>query len=128
MDVVSSEDELGKEPGVDLKEGVYTLPVLHALHGERGAELRSLLSEGVPEGERLERALQIVRAPETVARARAAVASEVSRARDLAERLPDLAARRALVTLAEFLAARCGAAPGLVGLHATDGTGPKVPG
>ena len=31
MDITSSQLELGKEPGVDLKEGVYTLPVLHAL-------------------------------------------------------------------------------------------------
>ena len=31
MDLTSSQLELGKEPGVDLKEGVYTLPVLHAL-------------------------------------------------------------------------------------------------
>src|SRR5438093_2744181 len=29
MDVISTERELGKEPGVDMKEGVYTLPVLH---------------------------------------------------------------------------------------------------
>ena len=31
MDITSSQLELGKEPGQDLKEGVYTLPVLHAL-------------------------------------------------------------------------------------------------
>ena len=31
MDLTASQLELGKEPGVDLKEGVYTLPVLHAL-------------------------------------------------------------------------------------------------
>src|SRR5947208_12330141 len=32
MDVTSTQLELGKEPGTDMKEGVYTLPVLHALH------------------------------------------------------------------------------------------------
>jgi heptaprenyl diphosphate synthase len=110
MDVVSSEAELGKEPGVDMKEGVYTLPVLHALtEGEDRDELRALLSGGVPAGEGLARALQIVRAPATIAHARAAVSAEVARARSLAERLPDVPARRALVMLAEFLAARCGA-------------------
>src|SRR5438477_356750 len=36
MDVISSERELGKEPAVDLRLGVYTLPVLHTIHhGER---------------------------------------------------------------------------------------------
>ena len=112
MDVVSSEAELGKEPGVDMKEGVYTLPVLHALTaGDHRDELRSLLSGGVPAGDGLRRALAIVRAPATIEHARAAVSAEVARARGLAERLPDTAARRALVTLAEFLAARCGADP-----------------
>jgi heptaprenyl diphosphate synthase len=113
MDVVSSEAELGKEPGVDMKEGVYTLPVLHALAEDpRADELRTLLSEGAPGGERLDRALGIVRSPETIAHSRAAVTAEVSRARSLAERLPEQPARRALVTLAEFLAARCGADAG----------------
>jgi heptaprenyl diphosphate synthase len=112
MDVVSSEAELGKEPGVDMKEGVYTLPVLHALTaGDHRDELRSLLSGGVPACDGLRRALAIVRAPATIEHARAAVSAEVARARGLAERLPDTAARRALVTLAEFLAARCGADP-----------------
>jgi heptaprenyl diphosphate synthase len=112
MDVVSTEAELGKEPGVDMKEGVYTLPVLHAL--SRGAdrdELRTLLSDGVPAGDGLRRALDIVRTEETIEHARAAVSAEVVRARALAERLPDISARRALVMLAEFLAARCGADP-----------------
>jgi heptaprenyl diphosphate synthase len=109
MDVTSSASELGKEPGVDMREGVYTLPVLLALaEGEDGAELRALLSAGPPEGERLARALQIVREPATLEGARAAVAEEVARARGLAERLPEGVAGTSLVQLAEFLAARCG--------------------
>jgi heptaprenyl diphosphate synthase len=113
MDVVATQDELGKEPGVDLKEGVYTLPVLHALHdGRQSAELRSLLSDGAPGTERLERALEIVRSPDTLAHARDAVSSEVARARGLAEQLPEASARRALLTLADYLAVRCGADAG----------------
>src|SRR5438876_1581850 len=62
MDITSSQRELGKEPGVDLREGVYTLPVLHALHhGSRRDELRAILGDGAPDGERLDRALEIVR-------------------------------------------------------------------
>lgn len=109
MDVTSSSSELGKEPGVDMREGVYTLPVLLALGAGDGPELRALLSEGPPEGERLARALEIVRRPVTLDDARAAVATEVDRARGLAERLPAGVARTALVQLAEFLAVRCGA-------------------
>lgn len=110
MDVTSSAEELGKEPGVDMREGVYTLPVLIALRrGPHGAELASLLSDGPPTAERLARALEIVRDPEILAEARAVVRAEVDRARSLAERLPAGPARSALVQLAEFLAVRCGA-------------------
>ena len=110
MDVTSSAEELGKEPGVDMKEGVYTLPVLLALRrGADRAELASLLTDGPPEGRRLERALEIVREPSTLAEARSAVAAEVDRAQALAARLPEGPARTALVQLSGFLAVRCGA-------------------
>ena len=110
MDVSASEQELGKEPGVDMKEGVYTFQVLSALSDEeRGGELADILRQGPPEGERLERALRIVRSPGSLEPARAAVAGEVDRARQLGLRLPDGPARTALIALAEFLAARCGA-------------------
>ena len=111
MDLTSSQETLGKEPGQDLREGMFTLPVIHALDGPLEAEeLRDLLSAGPPsEGERLERALEIVREPANLARARSAVAGEVDRARMLADRLPEGPARTSLVQLAEFLAVRCGA-------------------
>jgi heptaprenyl diphosphate synthase len=111
MDVIASERELGKEPGVDMKEGVYTLPVLNALsHPELRGELAGLLSPGPPHGERLRAALEVVRAPSILDQARAAVNEEVARARDLALRLPAGPAQEALVALAEYLAVRCGAA------------------
>ena len=109
MDITATQLELGKEPGVDMKEGVYTLPVIHALAGDRGGELRTLLSDGPPDGGRLDRALEIVRGEESLAHARAAVATEVERARSLAGRLSEGPARRALDQLARYLAARCGA-------------------
>ncbi len=113
MDVTASQLELGKEPGVDMREGVYTLPVLHALrHGERREELARLLAHGPPTGERLDRALEIVRSDGSLAHARRAVAREVDRAKGLAGRLPDGPARAALLSLAEFLAIRCGARGG----------------
>ena len=48
MDITSSQLELGKEPGVDMKEGVYTLPVLHALEtSPHREELARILTTGV---------------------------------------------------------------------------------
>jgi len=110
MDITATQLELGKEPGVDLKEGVYTLPVLHALaHDEHGEELARILGHGAPDGPMLDRALEIVREGGSIDHARAAVTAEVDRATRLARRLPDGPARHALIQLARFLAARCGA-------------------
>jgi heptaprenyl diphosphate synthase len=110
MDLTATQDELQKEPGQDLKEGVYTFPVLHALaHGERAGELAELLRPGPPEGVRLRRALELILASESIDAARAAVVAEVGRAHALARRLPEGPATSALVQLADFLAARCGA-------------------
>jgi heptaprenyl diphosphate synthase len=44
LDIVATEDELGKTPGRDLAEGIYTLPVQRALADPNvGGELRGLL-------------------------------------------------------------------------------------
>jgi geranylgeranyl pyrophosphate synthase len=113
MDFTASQLELGKEPGQDMKEGVYTLPVLHALHeGPHRDELAGLLKHGAPDGERLDRALEIVRTGGSIEHARRATADEVARAVGLARRLPDGHAQSALIQLARFLAVRCGAEAG----------------
>jgi heptaprenyl diphosphate synthase len=113
MDLTSSQMELGKEPGTDMKEGVYTLPVLHALTtGPHRDELQRLLAHGAPDGEMLDRALEIVRSGGGIDHARGAVATEVRRAVELAERLPAGSSQHALVQLSTFLAIRCGAEVG----------------
>jgi len=111
MDLTASELELGKEPGVDMREGVYTLPVLHSLaEGRRASELARLLTSGPPDGERLDRAIDIIRSDGSLDHARAAVTEEARRAVALARRLPEGPASTALIQLANFLAVRCGAA------------------
>jgi heptaprenyl diphosphate synthase len=99
-----------------MKQGVYTLPVLHALNdGPFRDELAHILSLGPPDGELLDRALDIVRDGGSIDHAREAVATEVVRAVTLAESLPEGSARHALVQLARFLADRCGATQGVNG-------------
>jgi heptaprenyl diphosphate synthase len=110
MDVISTEEELHKEPGQDLKLGVYTLPVLYALQdGTPGRELAGILSAGPPSGERLDAALDLVRREEPLERARQDVQRSVERTRRLAEGLPRGTARESLLQITEYLAARCGA-------------------
>jgi heptaprenyl diphosphate synthase len=110
MDFTASEEELRKKPGQDMREGVYTLPVLYTLaEGTASAELAELLAEGPPEAGRFERAFEIVRSDGSLGLAREAVTAEVRRARDAAADLPPGRARDALVHIAEFTAVRCGA-------------------
>lgn len=60
LDIVATDEQLGKPAGHDLVEGVYTLPVLRALHGPNGGELRELLS-GTVQGPTWTRARELVR-------------------------------------------------------------------
>jgi heptaprenyl diphosphate synthase len=110
MDITADQHTLGKEPGVDLKEGVYTLPVIYALRtARRRDELRALLEQGPPDGERLAGALDIIRSDGSLDLAREAVTQETRRAMAEGEHLPAGPARDAFLHLARFLAARCGA-------------------
>jgi geranylgeranyl pyrophosphate synthase len=43
LDLIGDADRLGKPTGIDIASGVYTLPVLAALTGPQGDELRRLL-------------------------------------------------------------------------------------
>ncbi len=59
LDLTATAEQLGKPVGNDLIEGVYSLPVLRTLAGDRGNELRPLLG-GVIAGDALDRARHIV--------------------------------------------------------------------
>lgn len=62
LDVVATEEELGKPAGNDMAEGVYTLPVLRALAAgdDAAGELHSLLGRPL-EASEVERARKLVR-------------------------------------------------------------------
>jgi heptaprenyl diphosphate synthase len=67
LDITGSEDELGKPPGQDLAEGIYTLPVLFALADQdTGPELRPLLGQPLGQPER-DKARSIVAASSGIA-------------------------------------------------------------
>lgn len=61
LDLVADEDWLGKPAGSDIGEGTFTLPVLYALNGPQGREVRSLLSSGRPHDQNsIDRVIDIV--------------------------------------------------------------------
>lgn len=52
LDLVADEDFIGKPAGSDIREGVYTLPVLYAAGGPDGDEIRALLGANAPTDQR----------------------------------------------------------------------------
>ncbi|HEV2087648.1 MAG TPA: polyprenyl synthetase family protein [Cryptosporangiaceae bacterium] len=110
LDVASSSDESGKTPGTDLREGVPTLPVLHALGSADPAyaRLRELVSRPLTDDAEHAEALKLLRASPAMESARQTLASYASRARSAIADLPDLPARHALEALTRFVVDRTG--------------------
>jgi len=102
LDLVSTDDELGKPAGHDMVEGVYTLPVIAALGGPDGAELARLLTDSMSEDDRWA-ALAIARdggwIDDSIDRAR----SYANQAHDAIASLPDSPGRRGLTAAAAYL-------------------------
>ena len=65
LDVVATDEQLGKPAGNDLAEGVYTLPVIRALGSNEGSELREILGSPIDRPE-VDRARKLVRADDAV--------------------------------------------------------------
>ena len=86
LDVVATDEQLGKPAGNDLVEGVYTLPVIRALASDSAAELRALLG-GPLDRAGVDEARRIIRSNGAVS---AALAVAQGYAVDAAEALDDL--------------------------------------
>jgi len=106
LDISSEHAESGKTPGTDLKEGVRTLPVLHALREDDGA-LAELLDGEVADGE-VDRALAILRAGDALERSRADAQRYVRTAVEHLEMFGDRPVVTALTRLAEYSLDRVG--------------------
>jgi heptaprenyl diphosphate synthase len=111
LDVASEPAQSGKAPGTDLREGVLTLPVLHALRSAKTPDTRLLQLLG--SGELADPALHaetlaLLRAHPAMEMARADVRRWAGIARNEILTLPDMPARSALEALCEFVVERTG--------------------
>jgi geranylgeranyl pyrophosphate synthase len=69
LDLIGDEGRLGKPTGNDIASGVYTLPVLTALRGPLGDELRRTIGDGGDRAPDVTHAIELVRRSGTIAEA-----------------------------------------------------------
>ncbi|MGO8883993.1 MAG: polyprenyl synthetase family protein [Streptosporangiaceae bacterium] len=111
LDVASDSDQSGKTPGTDLREGVRTLPVLHALRsaGPGDGRLVELLSGADLADPALHaEALALLRRHPAMEMARTDLKRWTDAAREELAALPDAPARAAFETLCEYVMQRTG--------------------
>ena len=109
LDVASTSAQSGKEPGIDLRQGVQSLPVLYALRSTSAAEsrLRFLLTEADLTDLSLQaEALSLLRSSAALTEARSTVQEWIEGARSTVSGLPDIPARAAFESLCDFIITR----------------------
>ena len=105
LDVTATDEELGKPSGNDLVEGTYTLPVIRALGGPAGDDLRSLLGGPIDSAGR-DRARELGRADGAIASTRETAVGYLADARVAIDGLPTNPAVDAMLTTCDLLVER----------------------
>lgn len=104
LDLVATEEELGKPAGSDIGQGVYTLPVLHALAGPSGSRIAALLKDGAPfDNEAVAEVIRLVLDGGHLEKTLEECRSRLSTAAEAIDTLPAAAARRVLHRMGGFL-------------------------
>lgn len=110
IDIYSDPDDSGKTPGTDLREGVFTLPVLLAMEEDSdiGRELTGMLTGPLTDEADVERALHLLEESTGRQRTLEVVREYLGRADEQFDRLPQIPATIALRQLGEFTVSRVG--------------------
>jgi heptaprenyl diphosphate synthase len=107
LDLVASEETIGKPAGSDIREGTFTQAVLEAAHGPDGEQIRSLLDRPRPfPEENVAEVIRLVREGGYVDRALEDAMARVEVARRALTVLPAGDTRQVLENLGEYLVAR----------------------
>ena len=104
LDFYGSAATVGKPVCGDLKIGILTLPVIHALqHSQHSDELRAIIATQHITDDDVRRVKEILEAAGSFAYARHKADEHLARAVEALNRVPNLATRTALQTLADFV-------------------------
>lgn len=120
LDLVATEEELGKEPGIDLDNGVTTMPLLYAIRGTDSASsrIRELLDEAGAGGDlsanARDEAMELLRRHPALDLSHKRLTDHVDRARAAIDPLPEGPAKGGLLHLCDQVMTRAGT-PGAKG-------------
>jgi geranylgeranyl pyrophosphate synthase len=104
LDLVASEEEIGKPAGSDIVEGKFTMPVLEAMSGNDGPRLRELLESPRPyQPVVVGEVIDLVRSGGHVENALAEATRRLGMASEALQVIPDGDARRILDSLGRYL-------------------------
>lgn len=109
LDLTAHESRLGKPNGHDIKEGKFTLPLLHALKAcsrEERSEVQEVLLKQEPAPHDLDFVLGFIRRHGGVEAAKAKADELVEAAKAKLTRLPESAAKASLEGLADYIVER----------------------
>ena len=107
LDLVATDEQLGKPAGSDIQEGVYTLPVLRALSGPSGARIAALLGRGMPFAEEtVAEVIGLVREGGYIDGVIDECVTRLDVASEAIASLPDIEARSVLHEMGSFLVNR----------------------
>ena len=111
LDLLATDEQLGKPSGNDIHQGVYTLPVLHALQGPSGSRIAALLEGGIPfTGDAVSEVIDLVRDGGYIGEVMAECGQRLDVAAEAIASLPGIEARSVLVEMGSFLVQRVRAA------------------
>ncbi len=103
LDYVADRSRLGKPAGLDVRSGIFTLPLLYALEDEQvAAHLKTLLSSSCDQ-QQAAAIVELVCQSNGLARSRSLLQRYVQKARQAIADLPDTEAKAELIALPERL-------------------------
>ena len=107
LDVTGEEKRIGKPAGNDIRQGVVTLPVICALQtSPEREELRSIVTNRAMTDDMVSRAIEIVRASDGIATAKARAAAYIEEARRALPEAVGGEARKAFREAADYIGKR----------------------
>lgn len=108
LDLTGTEEVLGKPPGLDLREGLATLPVLYALEETNFDESIVAVIEGKEtDNHKIQAVIEKIRQSGAIERSKDEAKTYIKHAVHMAEELSEPQVKESLISIGDFVMERC---------------------